>query len=88
MKQCFVSVGLAKDEKGEFTKYTNHRKGKLATPIKKVDTDEHTVTFGEVVAEVEVLRRDGADSDDEGEEPEAEEEGEDNDDEDGDDDDE
>ena len=55
MKQCFVGVGLAKDQTGEFIKYINHRKGKLATPIKKVDTDEQSVTFGEVVAEVELL---------------------------------
>ena len=80
MRQCFVGVGLAKDQKSEFTKYINHRKGKLATPIKKVDMDEQRVSFGEVVAEVEVLWRDGAESDDEGEEPEPEEEGDDDDD--------
>ena len=78
MKQCFVGVGLAKDQKDKFTKYINHRRGKL--PIKKVDMHEQGVTFGEVVAEVELLRRDGTASDDEGDEPEAEENSDDDDD--------
>ena len=30
LAKCFVSVGLAPDVKGEFVKYTNHRRGTLA----------------------------------------------------------
>ena len=81
---CFVGVGLAKDPTtGEYKKYTTHRRGTLA--IKKVDAGEETATFGEIATELEMVPRDGAESDDEGEgqQPEEEEgEGEDDEDED------
>ena len=45
---------------GSYTKYTNHRRG---TIIKKADVDGATC-LGEVAAELEMVQRAGADSDD------------------------
>jgi hypothetical protein len=78
MVNCFIGVGLAKDPTtGEFKKYTSHRRGTLA--IKKVDAGEETVAFMEQVTEIQMVQRDGAESD-EDEEPEDEDEEEDDDD--------
>lgn len=59
MKECFVSVGLAKDpETLEFKTYSNHRRGTVA--IKKTaDTNQaDRISFGEVAGEVEMVARD------------------------------
>ena len=59
MKECFVSVGLAKDpETLEFKTYRNHRRGTVA--IKKTaDTNQaDRISFGEVAGEVEMVARD------------------------------
>ena len=70
MRKCFVDVGLVKNTEGSYTKYTNHRRG---TIIKKADVDGATC-LGEVAAELEMVQRAGADSDDEGAASEEEEE--------------
>ena len=70
MRKCFVDVGLVKNTEGNYTKYTNHRRG---TIIKKADVDGATC-LGEVAAELEMVQRAGADSDDEGAASEEEEE--------------
>ena len=69
MRECFVNVGLApfKGTGGaecplEFYKYRNHRKGTMM-PIKKIDTSDETSSLGEIVAELAMEQRNGADSD-------------------------
>ena len=53
MRKCFVDVGLVKNTEGNYTKYTNHRRG---TIIKKADVDGATC-LGEVAAELEMVQR-------------------------------
>jgi len=61
MRRCFVSVGLAEEE-GRFKTYLNHRRGSM--PIKKEEQgDETTTTLGEVAAELEMVQRNGDESD-------------------------
>ena len=55
---------MAQDAEGNFKKYTNHRRGTLA--VKKADVDDDTTCLGEVATELEMVQREGVDSDDEG----------------------
>ena len=78
MAQCFVSVGLAPDPStGLFVKYKNHRRGTM--PIEKVDQKDDETCLGEIAAELEMVQRDGVESDDEGEQEQGDEEDEDED---------
>ena len=78
MAQCFVSVGLAPDPStGLFVKYKNHRRGTM--PIEKVDKKDDETCLGEIAAELEMVQRDGVESDDEGEQEQGDEEDEDED---------
>eukprot|EP00966_Prymnesium_polylepis_P316755 7318895-Prymnesium_polylepis.3 len=100
MIECFIQVALAKYPLlNDYKKYTIHRGGTLSSNLKHfagAQTNEESISFGEVVAEVELLQRKSADENEdleaapaeaEGEEEEEEEE-DDDDDDDGDDDDE
>eukprot|EP00966_Prymnesium_polylepis_P241026 5574578-Prymnesium_polylepis.1 len=64
MVECFIQVGLAKiPQLNEFKKYVNHRCGTLSGNLKDLTgapDSEESVSFGEVVAEVEMLQRNGA----------------------------
>ena len=74
MRKCFGEVGLAQDTFGQFKKYTNHRLGKIKRERAETSIGDG-VTFAEATTEVEVLQREGVESEDEGEEAIAEGEG-------------
>ena len=72
MRQCFVDVGLSPfqgtgitDDGGgvpfRFREYNNHRRGTLA--FKVADADSQATCLGEVAAELQMVPREGADSD-------------------------
>ena len=68
MRKCFVGVGLAASSEGKFVTNMQQRKGSLAVKVDLVPVDkDDTTTLGEVAAELEMVQREGHDSDDEGE---------------------
>ena len=65
MRKCFVDVGLAKGANDKYKKYVSQRRGTLA--FKKADVKDDESSLGEVAAELEMVQREGVDSEDEGE---------------------